>query len=75
MAKSWPSVSAVSLSVCVCVCLCVCVCVCVCARVYVPSALFVCRPAAHTKAQRGHTHRWVNKAIVYYFVFYYVGRD
>lgn len=41
----------------------------------VPLALFVCRPAAYTKAQRGYTHRWVNKAIVYYFVSYYVGRD
>ena len=67
MARSWPSMSVCQpFDVC-----CVCVCVCVC----VPSVLYVCRPATYTKTQRRHTHRWVNKAIVYYFVFYYAGRD
>lgn len=41
----------------------------------VPSALFVRGPADYSKAPMGHTHRWVNKAIVYFFVSCYVGRD
>lgn len=49
-------------------------CLCVCEYACVPSALFVCRPAVSTKTLSGYIHRWVNKAIVYYFVSFYVGR-